>query len=210
MAKSARCVNTKDFNLADICGTYKTVSTQALIVKLNPVIKGWANYFSTVVSKQIFSQLDDLLGRRLGRWGSRRHPNKPGKWVKKKYFSNVKDTRNWIFNDGEYVLSQHSDVPIVRHAKVKGNKSPYDGDWTYWSSRISKHPSVRKEVITLLKKQKGRCEFCGLNFRPTDLIEVDHVIPRSEGGSNSLMNKQLLYRHCYDSKTTRDMKVVNH
>ena len=101
-------------------------------------------------------------------------------------------------------------MPIVRHAKVKGNKSPYDGDWTYWSNRISKHPSVRKEVITLLKKQKGRCEFCGLNFRPTDLIEVDHVIPRSEGGSNLLRNKQLLHRHCYDFKTTRDMKVANH
>jgi RNA-directed DNA polymerase len=62
VAKSARCVNTKDFNLADICGTDKTVSTQALIVKLNRVIKGWANYFSSVVSKQIFSQLDHLLG----------------------------------------------------------------------------------------------------------------------------------------------------
>ena len=75
---------------------------------------------------------------------------------------------------------------------------------------MGKHLGVRKEVTTLLKKQKGKCESCGPSFRLTDLIEVDHVIPRSEGGSNSLMNKQLLYRHCYDSKTTRDMKVVNH
>ena len=101
-------------------------------------------------------------------------------------------------------------MPIVRHAKVKGNKSPYDGDWTYWSSRISKHPSVRKEVITLLKKQKGRCEFCGLNFRPTDLIEVDHIVPRSEGGSNTFKEKLLLHPHCHDFKTAKDMKVANH
>ena len=34
----------------------------------------------------------------------------------------------------------------------KGDKSPYDGDWTYWTSRIGKHLGVRKEVITLLKQ----------------------------------------------------------
>ena len=51
-----------------------------------------------------------------------------GKWVKKKYFPKVKETRNWDFNDGKYVLYLHSDVPIVRHIKVKGNKSPYYGD----------------------------------------------------------------------------------
>ena len=52
-------------------------------------------------------------------------------------------------------------------------------DWTYWSSRIGKYPGVRKEVLTLLKRQKGKCEFCGLSFKPTDLIEVYRVLLRS-------------------------------
>ncbi|NEP08216.1 MAG: HNH endonuclease, partial [Okeania sp. SIO4D6] len=99
------------------------------------------------------------------------------------------------------LLNQHSDVPIVRHIKVKGNKSPFDGDWTYWGSRIGKHPGVRKEVTTLLKRQKGKCASCGLHFRATDLIEVDHIVPRSEGGDNTYKNKQLLHRHCHDVKT---------
>ena len=106
-----------------------------------------------------------------------------------------------MLNDGEYILNQHFNVPIIRHIKVKSNKSPYDGDWAYWSSRIGKYPGVRKEVTTLLKRQNNKCASCGLTFRPNDLIEVDHIIPRSKGGDNTLKNKQLLHRHCHDSKT---------
>ena len=204
---SSKSIKTHYRKLADIYDSHKSAPTKALIAKLNPVITGWANYFSTVVSKKVFSKMDERLWKRLGRWASRRHPNKSAKWIKKKYFSNVNGTRNWVLNDGEYIQNRHSDVPMVRHIKVKGNKSPYDGNWTYWSSRIGKHPGVRKEVTTLLKRQKNKCAFCGLTFSPTDLMEVDHIKPRSKGGDNTIKNKQLLHRHCHDSKTALDKKT---
>ncbi|WP_363269555.1 group II intron reverse transcriptase/maturase [Okeania sp. SIO2B3] len=204
---SSKSIKAHYRKLADICDSHKNAPTKALIAKLNPVIKGWTNYFSTVVSKDIFKKMDTLLWKRLWRWAGRRHPNKSAKWVKKKYFPRCKGTSNWVLNDGGFILNQHSDVPIVRHVKVKGNKSPYDGDWTYWSSRIGKHPGVRKEVTTLLKRQKNKCAFCGLTFRSTDLMEVDHIKPRSVGGDNTLKNKQLLHRHCHDTKTALDQKT---
>nr|WP_293130099.1 reverse transcriptase domain-containing protein [Okeania sp. SIO3I5] len=203
---SSKSIRTHYRKLADIFDSHKNASTKALIAKLNPVIRGWANYFSAVVSKEAFSKMDMLIWKRLWRWTSRRHPNKSAKWVKKKYFPKIKDD-NWLLNDGDYILNRHSDVPIVRHIKVNGNKSPLDGDWTYWSSRIGKHPGVRKEVTTLLKRQKNKCAFCGLTFSPTDLMEVDHIKPRSEGGDNTLKNKKLLHRHCHDSKTALDNKT---
>ncbi len=207
---SSKSIKTHYRKLAEICDYHKTAPTKALIVKLNPIIRGWTNYYSSQVSKEIFNKLDMLLWKRLWRWVSRRHPNKSANWVMKKYFPNVKGTRNWILNEGECILNQHSDVPIVRHIKVKGNKSPYDGDWTYWSSRIGKHPGVKTVVAKLLKSQKNKCAFCGLHFRPTDLIEVDHIVPKSEGGDNTYKNKQLLHRHCHDVKTAKDLKAVNH
>ncbi|WP_293090180.1 group II intron reverse transcriptase/maturase [Okeania sp. SIO3B5] len=204
---SSKSIKTHYRKLADICDSHKTAPAKALIAKLNPIIRGWANYYSTVVSKEVFNKVDDLLWKRLWRWASRRHPNKPAKWVKEKYFPRCKATRNWILNDGEYILNLHSDVPIIRHIKVKGSNSPYDGDWTYWSNRIGKYPSVRKEITTLLKRQKNKCAFCGLTFRSNDLMEVDHIKSRSKGGDNTHKNKQLLHRHCHDTKTALDNKT---
>ncbi|MDE5102105.1 MAG: group II intron reverse transcriptase/maturase, partial [Trichodesmium sp. St19_bin2] len=205
---SSKSIKTHYRKLADICDTHKNAPVSVLIAKLNPVITGWANYFSTQVSKEVFSKIDNLLWKRLGRWASRRHPNKSAKWVKRKYFSS-KGSRNWVLNKGDYVLNRHSDVSIVRHVKAKSNKSPYNGDWTYWSSRIGKHPGIKKEVTMLLKRQKNKCAFCGLTFRPNDLMEIDHIKPRSEGGDNTYKNKQLLHRHCHHIKTASDIKTYS-
>ncbi|MCL2931543.1 MAG: hypothetical protein MGG11_04390 [Trichodesmium sp. MAG_R03] len=70
--------------MADIFDFHKNAPAKTLIAKLNPIIRGWANYFSAVVSKKIFNKLDNLLWIRRGRWASRRHPNKSAKWVTKK------------------------------------------------------------------------------------------------------------------------------
>ena len=158
--------------LADVCDSHKIAPVKALIAKLNPVKRGWANYYSTVVSKEVFNEIDHLLLKRLGRWGNRRHPKKSATWVKKKYFPSI-GTKTWVLNNGEYILIQHSDVPIRRHIKVKGTTSPYDRNLTYWSNRKGKYLGVRKEVKTLLKQQRNKCASCGITFRPTDLRSVD-------------------------------------
>jgi len=89
---------------------------------------------------------------------------------------------------------------------IKGDKSPYDGDLVYWSSRLGRHPELSKTKATLLKKQKGKCAYCGLYFLDRDLstIEVDHIIPKSLGGKDSYENLQLLHGHCHDKKTKSD------
>ena len=104
-------------------------------------------------------------------------------------------------------LLKHGETPIVRHEKVKGEASPYDGNLIYWSSRRGTHPEVTPRVATLLKKQKGKCTHCGLYFREEDVLEVDHIIPRTKGGKDEYKNLQILHRHCHDVKTTEDGSV---
>ena len=58
-----------------------------------------------------------------------------------------------------------------------------------------------------LINHKNKCAFCGLTFRPTDLMEVDYVIPRSKGGSKTYRNKEVLHRHCHDTKTASDKET---
>ena len=104
-------------------------------------------------------------------------------------------------------LIEHSKTPIVRHVKVKGEASPFDGNLTYWSSRMGTHPEVSTRVATLLKRQKGKCTHCGLTFRDGDKLEVDHIIPKAKQGKNSYDNLQLLHRHCHDTKTAKDKRI---
>ena len=62
--------------IAEIIERHKGVSQAALIKHLNPIIKGWCNYFSTVVSKKVFSRLWYMTVKKLIKWGIKRHRNK--------------------------------------------------------------------------------------------------------------------------------------
>ena len=59
--------------------------TVALINELNPIIRGWSNYFRIGVAKEIFSDLDNFMYQRAQRYMKRRHPMKSGWWRTEKY-----------------------------------------------------------------------------------------------------------------------------
>jgi len=193
--------------LSEIVTGHRAAPQAALISKLNPVIRGWSNYFRTGVSKKTFSDLDCYLWEILWNWAKRRHPNKSKGWIAKKYWS-INQDGQWRFRskteDGEIKLLLHKSVEIIRHVKVKGPASPYDGNLTYWSTRLGKSPELNNRVAILLKKQKGKCKQCGLTFRNEDSWEVDHIKPLSLGGKDQWDNYQLLHKHCHDVKTAGD------
>jgi RNA-directed DNA polymerase len=59
-------------------------------------------------------------------------------------------------------------------------------------------------VAILLKRQQGRCAWCGSLFLDRTDIEVDHVRPRIFNGTTDLPNLQLLHGHCHDQKSVFD------
>lgn len=190
-------------NTIDNC---KTVPQSALISKLNPIIRGWCNYYSRVCSKQTFSRCEYVLFSQLRAWARYR----TGKYDPKtlnKYWRNVGDRLTFSTKEGMKLVF-HSATPIVRHVKVKGNRSFFDGDVIYWSTRKGKHPDLPNQVARLLKRYKGKCPECGLMFVENDLIEVDHKIPKEDGGTDTFDNLQPLHRHCHDVKTSRDRAVT--
>jgi RNA-directed DNA polymerase len=193
--------------IANVIKKAPGISQGDLIKTLNPVIRGWCNYYSTVSSSKIFVRLCHLTFYKLWKWGKRRHSNKGRHWIRQKYFKTI-DKNNWAFSTREGTknlkLMEHSETPIKRYIKVKGTSSPYDGNWVYWSTRMGTHPEVSNRVSTLLKRQKGKCSHCNNYFKDGDSIEIDHIIPKSKGGKDTYDNWQLLHRHCHDTKTTRD------
>lgn len=185
----------------------KTAKQENLIRLLNPIIRGWCNYNSSVVSKEIFSKLDFLTYGLLKRWCKRRHPNQSKTWVNNKYYkseSSQLGSRNWVFKEGNQTLITYADTPIIRHIKVKEDKTPFDGDTVYWATRMGRSTDLSKSEATLLKKQKGKCNHCGRTFKEDDVWEIDHIEPKSLNGKNSYSNLQLLHVYCHDQKTRKD------
>jgi RNA-directed DNA polymerase len=171
---------------------------------LNRVIRGWCNYYSAQVSSRTFSKLRFLLYGKLRRWAKRRHPHKSGHWVSLKYWA-IERGAGWTFATPEGLkLLSHSEVSIRRHVKVQGKRSPFDGDFIYWATRRGKDPTLPRSLAKLLRLQSGKCRHCGLYFQAGDLMEIDHLIPKTLGGAVGLENCQLLHRHCHDQKTAKD------
>lgn len=196
--------------IKEVVDRHRSSKQLDLMVDLIPVIWGWAGYYRTVSSKKTFTVLDSRVYYKLYVWARRRHPLKSRSWVYQRYWRKI-NGKGIAFTlvGSEYRLRLHAEMPIERHIKVQGSRSPFDGDWLYWSSRLGKHPQVPARVAKLLKRQKGKCHRCGLYFTNGDKMEVDHIISKQQGGKDSWLNLQLLHRHCHDQKTAlNDIKVV--
>jgi RNA-directed DNA polymerase len=184
--------------LREVVASHSRAPQAALISRLNPVIRGWSRYYSTQVSKATFHKLDYLLTQMLLRWAYRRHPGRPRRRVVLKYWD-IAQGQGWAFRcrQKHFSLYRHGRTVIARHVKVRGARSPFGGDWLYWSARLGRHPGVAPGVARLLKKQQGQCAWCGLFFRHGDVWNVDHIVPKSKGGTDATDNLQLLHRHCH-------------
>lgn len=182
------------------------LSQKELIGRLNPIIRGHCYYYSTVCSSKVFDKLDSLLFWKLWKWATKRHPNKGKMWIKQKYWKSI-EASEWVFSTNSknpVKLYNHRDTKISQYVKVKGEASPYDGNLVYWSTRLGRNPEMPLRLTKLLKKQKGKCPHCGLTFKNEDLMEIDHITPKSKGGKDTYDNLQVLHRHCHDEKTFYD------
>jgi RNA-directed DNA polymerase len=180
----------------------KALPQGLLIHQLNPKIWGWATYYRHVVSQAVYDRLDHLTWVKLRHWARWRHPRKSTAWAIRRYWHRrgARQTFATSATDPDAAhLRAHSQVSITRHLKVQGNRSPYDGDWVYWSTRQGRHPHVSARLARLLKAQRGRCRFCGLFFQHDDRIEMDHI--NGNHRDARFVNLQALHGHCHDAKT---------
>ena len=65
----------------------------------------------------------------------------------------------------------------------------------------------RQNKHVLFGQQEGHCNGCRGDF-PFKLFEVDHMVPRSRGGTDHLDNLQLLCSHCNRLKGDRDQAYL--
>jgi 5-methylcytosine-specific restriction endonuclease McrA len=80
------------------------------------------------------------------------------------------------------------------YVMVKGNKSPFDGDISYWSERNSK--LYDGETAKALKKQNHSCGYCGLKMESEERIHLHYL----DGNHNNWKKNNLTVVHesCHD------------
>jgi RNA-directed DNA polymerase len=187
------------------------LSAAELIDRLNPKIRGWANYHRHVVSKRIFQRVDSAIFSSLWQWARRRHPEKPRRWLKQKYFGRQR-LNYWCFfresydsegNPQTVWLWLANRTPIKRHVKVKGEANPYDPAYeTYFEKREGDHMTATFRGTRTLRflwyLQRGFCPVCNMKITPITGWRLHYRVPRAKGGSASADNRVLLHPECHD------------
>jgi RNA-directed DNA polymerase len=173
------------------------------VIKLNPIIRGWANYFRIKVASKTFSSLDYFMYRRAYRYAKKNHSSKTGKWLARKYwgsFHKGKESK-WVFGDkesGSYLLFfrwfTHKD-----HILVKGTSSPDDPSLKdYWRKReIAKTDDLSKTKIRIAKAQNFICPVCKDALMNGEELHIHHIKTRKNGGKENLKNLILLHLYCH-------------
>ncbi|MDB9323993.1 reverse transcriptase domain-containing protein [Nodularia spumigena CS-591/04] len=144
--------------------------------KLAPVVRGWRNYHRFCKMDGSRNSLYHIQNRAFRVFNKETKQNRhTSKQLLDKAFPSVPYSEN-------------------KHINVKGEKSPFDGDLTYWSERNSK--LYDNETSKALKRQNHKCGYCGLKMLSQEKVHLHHV----DGNHNNWKAKNLLAIHesCHD------------
>lgn len=145
------------------------------VSKLAPIVRGWRNYHKYCKMDGSRFSLWSLNHSAFKRFKKQKTINRyQAEEMVKRAFPSVKYSEN-------------------RFVNVKGDKSPFDGDLTYWSKRNNVlHDGV---IAKTLRKQSHSCGHCGLKFLEGEKVELHHI----DGNHNNWKPKNLLaiHRSCH-------------
>ena len=126
----------------------------AVLRRLNPIIRGEANYFRIGVAAQTFGKLDSWMFGREVRWIKWQHPHKLWHWQKARYWGRFHPQRadQWVLGDrqtGAYLL-KFAWFPIHRHVLVRDRASPDDPLLqAYWRERDRTRTKDLRPIIRI-------------------------------------------------------------
>jgi len=200
--------------------TNRQASSGRLIQTLNPILRGWAEHFRTVSSSRAFRNISKRCFDVLYKWAKRKHRNIGSKKIIRRYWKSAQKGRTtirWIFHGknhrkdeitlfdiGRHSIIRHRMIPIkppVPNPYLKEDEKYFEnrGRRTLTHSALLDH---RKKY--LLTVQKGLCWSCKTPVDHKLALEIHHLKPISEGGTNSMKNLAVVHRECHRQLTYQD------
>ena len=144
--------------------------------KLAPIVRGWRNYHK-------FCKMD---GSRFSLYHTELRAYKVFNKEKKQNRYSCKKLLDKAFPKVPYSEN--------KYVMVKGNKSPFDGNITYWSQRNSK--LYDGYTSKALQRQNHSCTKCDLKFTSEERVHLHHI----DGNHSNWKTKNLVAIHesCHD------------
>lgn len=194
---------------------------EAMISELNPMLRGWANYYRSSRASLVFKKISFVIFETVWRCLKKYNRTTPRHALVGKYFTR-NATRGWILfaktaKGLEIRLYQMGDTLANVHVLIKGASHAFDPTYDeYFAKRIAKSAKTNNAVTALKRaladKQLGICPNCSsplytnsdLNLAlPREAVEIHHILPKAQGGSNEFENLVLLHSVCHSQVTHR-------
>jgi 5-methylcytosine-specific restriction endonuclease McrA len=169
------------------------VAVVDVIRALNPVIRGWANYYRFVNSARTFHALDFYLGAKFMKWyrGKHRKPARKGSV----------EAHKWMDRKKPFHLSRFYDVKVKRY-RWRRYSNPYiemdvkrmtstPFPETNWYGKSGRNADLR---LLCFQRDQGVCQIC---MRPKTNLVAHDTTPISKGGENALDNLVTLCEDCH-------------
>jgi RNA-directed DNA polymerase len=121
----------KSFKLKvkEIFKLHRSSNISVLIKKLNPLIRGWGNYYRFVNSKSIFDTLDSYIWFKSMNWVKRLHQRKHIAKYVKRYFKVYPEYSAETLSDGKNFVFRLSSISLREHVKVRNEANPFDRNY---------------------------------------------------------------------------------
>ncbi len=198
-------------------------NAEAVIRRLNPIIRGWAAYYRRWSPARRSTRWMTTCGQLTYKWASYSHPNKPKRWVVARYFGMFNHSRRdrWVFGDRESgaYLPKFAWTRIVRHQLVKGTSSPDDPALAdYWADDDARTPppTAGKTTCGSYKPRMAAARSAGTGScrrrpatKPTRVGALagnqphdDRPRRRAEDGTPDEQEPRLIHAHCRTQHTT--------
>lgn len=181
----------------------------SIIAHLNPIVRGWANYYRYASSSRVYAYFDARLWQMLWSWCLRRHPTKNRRWIGRRYFGAF-GNRSMVFMT-ERKDRRSRKVPVflvqayqrhVAYVPVKGSASPMDPALQdYWDRRRrwkGHHAYGHNRLKHAIGfRQSWRCPVCGDDLLAGDPVDTHHLVRVVDGGTDHPSNLEMRHEACH-------------
>lgn len=204
--------------LSTIIRNHKNIEPYVLILKLNPIIRGWSEYYRIATATRAFNLIGHHLFRTIWAMLTKKYRGLGRRVIRKRHFI-TRGNYRWVFTDRIKPEDSRVDLFQIQYVKMKRHMicralNHLDPDnYSYFEKRRKNFATAeaypRKIHQQLIQRQKGMCPVCLNSIRPTDDKEIHHILSRKHGGTDKKSNLVLLHKQCHHQVThTKNQKLL--